>query len=35
MIESRTVYVDDYQNVTTDEFKALCDDTEELELIEF
>jgi hypothetical protein len=35
MIESRTVYVDDYQNITADEFEALCDDTEELELIEF
>jgi hypothetical protein len=35
MVESRTVYVDDYQNITADEFEALCDDTEELELIEF
>jgi hypothetical protein len=35
MIESRTVYVDDYQNITADEFKTLCDDTEELELIEY
>lgn len=35
MIESRTVYVDDYQNITADEFEVLCDDTEELELIEF
>ena len=35
MIESRTVYVEDYNNITTDEFKVLCDDTEELELIEF
>jgi hypothetical protein len=35
MIESRTVSVDDYQNITADEFKALCDDTEELELIEY
>jgi hypothetical protein len=34
MIESRTVYVDDYQNITADEFETLCDDTEELELIE-
>jgi hypothetical protein len=35
MIESRTVYIDDYQNITADEFETLCDDTEELELIEF
>jgi hypothetical protein len=35
MVESRTVSVDDYQNITADEFKALCDDTEELELIEY
>jgi len=34
MVESRTVYVDDYQNITADEFKTLCEDTEELELIE-
>ena len=35
MIESRTVQVDDYQNITADEFEGLCDDTEELELIEY
>jgi hypothetical protein len=35
MVESRTVPVDDYQNITADEFEGLCDDTEELELIEF
>jgi hypothetical protein len=35
MVESRTIPVDDYQNITTDEFEGLCDDTEELELIEF
>jgi hypothetical protein len=35
MVESRTVQVDDYQNITADEFEGLCDDTEELELIEF
>jgi len=35
MVESRTVPVDDYQNITQDEFEMLCDDTEELELIEF
>jgi len=35
MIESRTVPVDDYKNITADEFEGLCDDTEELELIEF
>jgi hypothetical protein len=35
MIESRTVSVDDYNNITADEFEGLCDDTEELELIEF
>jgi hypothetical protein len=34
MVESRTVYVDDYQNITEDEFETLCEDTEELELIE-
>jgi hypothetical protein len=34
MVESRTVYVDDYQNITADEFETLCEDTEELELIE-
>ena len=35
MIESRTVSVDDYNNITEDEFEGLCDDTEELELIEY
>ena len=35
MIESRTISVDDYNNITADEFEGLCDDTEELELIEF
>jgi hypothetical protein len=35
MVESRTVSVDDYQNITADEFEGLCDDTEELELIEY
>jgi hypothetical protein len=35
MVESRTVAVNDYSNITTDEFEGLCDDTEELELIEF
>ena len=35
MVESRTVKVDDYQNITADEFEGLCDDTEELELIEY
>lgn len=35
MIESRTIPVDDYNNITTDEFEMLCDDTEELELIEY
>ena len=35
MIESRTVSVEDYNNITADEFEGLCDDTEELELIEF
>jgi hypothetical protein len=35
MVESRTVQVDDYQNITADEFEGLCDDTEELELIEY
>jgi len=35
MVESRTVQVNDYQNITADEFEGLCDDTEELELIEF
>lgn len=35
MVESRTVQVDDYQNITADEFEGLCDDTDELELIEF
>lgn len=35
MVESRTVQVDDYQNITADEFEGLCDDTEELELIKF
>jgi hypothetical protein len=35
MIESRTIPVDDYNNITADDFEMLCDDTEELELIEF
>ena len=35
MVESRTISVDDYNNITADEFEGLCDDTEELELIEF
>ena len=35
MVESRTISVDDYNNITADEFKTLCDDTEKLELIEF
>jgi len=35
MIESRTIPVDDYNNITVDDFEMLCDDTEELELIEF
>jgi hypothetical protein len=35
MVESRTVGVEDYNNITADEFEALCDDTEELELIEY
>ena len=35
MVESRTVQVDDYQNITADEFEELCDDTDELELIEY
>ena len=35
MVESRTIPVDNYNNVTADEFERLCDDTEELELIEF
>ena len=35
MVESRTISVDDYSNITADEFKTLCDDTEKLELIEF
>jgi len=35
MVESRTVSVEDYNNITADEFEGLCDDTEELELIEF
>lgn len=35
MIESRTIPVDDYNNITEDEFEGLCDDTEELELIEY
>ena len=35
MIESRTVSVEDYNNITADEFEGLCDDTEELELIEY
>jgi hypothetical protein len=34
MVESRTVPVEDYNNITADEFEGLCDDTEELELIE-
>jgi hypothetical protein len=35
MVESRTIQVDDYQNITADEFEGLCDDTDELELIEY
>ena len=35
MIESRTISVDDYNNITADEFEGLCDDTDELELIEY
>jgi hypothetical protein len=35
MIESRTVSVNDYKNITADEFEGLCDDTDELELIEY
>jgi hypothetical protein len=35
MVESRTIPVDNYNNVTADEFERLCEDTEELELIEF
>jgi hypothetical protein len=35
MVESRTVSVEDYNNITADEFEGLCDDTDELELIEF
>ena len=35
MVESRTISVDDYNNITADEFEGLCDDTEKLELIEF
>jgi hypothetical protein len=35
MIESRTIPVDDYNNISEDDFEMLCDDTEELELIEF
>jgi hypothetical protein len=35
MVESRTVSVEDYNKITADEFEALCDDTEELELIEY
>jgi hypothetical protein len=35
MVESRTVSVEDYNNITADEFEGLCEDTEELELIEF
>ena len=35
MVESRTVGVEDYNSITADEFEALCDDTEELELIEY
>ena len=34
MVESRTVPVEDYNNITADEFEGLCEDTEELELIE-
>jgi hypothetical protein len=34
MVESRTVSVVDYNNITADEFEGLCEDTEELELIE-
>jgi hypothetical protein len=29
------VSVDDYNNITADEFEGLCDDTDELELIEY
>ena len=35
MVESRTVSVEDYNNITANEFEGLCEDTEELELIEF
>jgi hypothetical protein len=35
MVESRTISVEDYNNITADEFEGLCEDTEELELIEF
>jgi hypothetical protein len=35
MVESRTVSVEDYNNIIADEFEGLCEDTEELELIEF
>jgi hypothetical protein len=35
MVESRTISVDDYNNIIADEFEGLCDDTEKLELIEF
>jgi len=35
MVESRTIAIDDYNNITADEFEMLCDDTEELELIKY
>ena len=35
MVESRTISVDDYNNITAVEFEGLCDDTDKLELIEF
>jgi hypothetical protein len=35
MIESYTVKVSDYNKITADEFESLCEDSDELELIEF
>ncbi len=35
MVESRTIPVDDYQNITQDEFEMLCDDSDDLILIEY
>lgn len=35
MIESYTVKVSDYDKITADEFKSLCMDSDELELIEY